>query len=135
VWYAAHTFKETIQPEWFAPEVNFDIEGATRAARDVFSQGMKEGMATAEEMLSRSAIVSVEVGRAKVARARKTPHENPELLLKGKNRVTKKEVGHILGLSERAIRSRIEDGRLQLVGTGHRKMVTVASVKAQINPA
>lgn len=69
---------------------------------------------------------------AKATRARHTPHENPESLLKGKSQITKQVAGVILGLSERGIRCLIEEGKLRLIGEGHRKMVTVASLRTQI---
>jgi hypothetical protein len=69
---------------------------------------------------------------AKVTRLRSTPHENPESLLKGKSQITKNTAGVILGLSERGIRCLIEEGSLSLIGEGHRKMVTVASLRTQI---
>lgn len=68
----------------------------------------------------------------KAVRARGTPHENPESLLKGKSQITKQTAGVILGLSERGIRYLIEEGKLRLIGGGHRTMVTVASLRTQI---
>lgn len=69
---------------------------------------------------------------SKITRTKKTPHENPEVLLRGKNRVTKNLAAEILGLSERTIRTRIEEGKLILAGEGYRKMITVASLRKQI---
>jgi len=65
-------------------------------------------------------------------RTRRTPHENPESVLKGKTQVTKKTVASILGVTERQVKRFVDDGKLQEQGEGHHKMITAASLRAQI---
>jgi hypothetical protein len=69
-------------------------------------------------------------------RIRKTPHENPESLLKNgtvwKTQVTKRVASEVLGLSERMIRNLIEEGKLKTQGEGYRGMITVPSIRARV---
>jgi len=65
-------------------------------------------------------------GRARSPR--REPHTRPEEFLASKTRVSLSDTEMLLGLSKRRILELVDEGRLERVGAGHRKMFTVKSI-------